>query len=301
MLISHLEISNFRKLLSVRVDLAARTTLFVGANNSGKTSAMLAMRRFLLGRKQHQFQLYDITIAHWPALCQIGRDWLTCEANEQTPDLSMERWTPLLPAMDVWLAVSPSELHFVSKLVPTLDWAGGLLGVRMRLEPADTEKFYKEFTRACADVRAIKVVAAASSSDEEEVEVGLWPSDMMDFLARRLSAHLTVRAYPLDPAGLIEPVKSVAKPQGLAPDTPALEGDPLATLIRVNEIGAQRGFGEEQNLRDDDGALPSRSSSKLSEQLRSYYRKHLDPSEFPEPEDYGALRAIAAAPAASYT
>lgn len=66
MLISHLEIANFRKLLSVRIDLAERTTLFVGANNSGKTSAMLAMRRFLLGRKQQQFQPQDVTIAHWP-------------------------------------------------------------------------------------------------------------------------------------------------------------------------------------------------------------------------------------------
>jgi predicted ATP-dependent endonuclease of OLD family len=54
MLISHLEIANFRKLLSVRIDLAERTTLFVGANNSGKTSAMLAMRRFLLSRKQRK-------------------------------------------------------------------------------------------------------------------------------------------------------------------------------------------------------------------------------------------------------
>jgi len=42
MIISHLEIANFRKLLSVRVDLAQQTTVFVGANNSGKTSAMLA-------------------------------------------------------------------------------------------------------------------------------------------------------------------------------------------------------------------------------------------------------------------
>jgi predicted ATP-dependent endonuclease of OLD family len=83
MLISHLEIANFRKLLSVRIDLAERTTLFVGANNSGKTSAMLAMRRFLLGGKQHQFQPQDITIAHWPDISKIGRKWLEVEASEQ--------------------------------------------------------------------------------------------------------------------------------------------------------------------------------------------------------------------------
>lgn len=37
--IEFVEIANFRKLLSARVDLSPRTTLFVGANNSGKTSS----------------------------------------------------------------------------------------------------------------------------------------------------------------------------------------------------------------------------------------------------------------------
>jgi hypothetical protein len=250
-----------------------------------------------MGRKQHQFQPQDITIAHWAGLCKIGLEWLEAEANEQTPDLTLERWTPLLPAMDLWLTVSASELHYVSKLVPTLDWTGGLLGVRMRLEPSDAEQLYKEFTRSCADVKAIENAAAATPppAGEEEVKVGLWPADMMDFLSRRLAAHLMVRAYPLDPTKLIPPVKSVAKPQKLDSTVPALEGDQLTSLVRVNEIIAQRGFGEEQNIRDDDGSLSSRSSNKLSQQLRSYYRKHLDPSEFPEPKDYEALRAIAAA------
>jgi len=49
--IEFVEIANFRKLLSTRVDLSTTTTLFVGANNSGKTSAMLSMRRFLSPRR----------------------------------------------------------------------------------------------------------------------------------------------------------------------------------------------------------------------------------------------------------
>lgn len=36
MYIEHVEIGNFRKLQSVRVDFAEATTVFVGANNSGK-------------------------------------------------------------------------------------------------------------------------------------------------------------------------------------------------------------------------------------------------------------------------
>ncbi|MEJ0047115.1 MAG: AAA family ATPase [Rhodospirillales bacterium] len=36
MQIEYVEIANYRKLLSVRVDLAKDKTIFVGANNSGK-------------------------------------------------------------------------------------------------------------------------------------------------------------------------------------------------------------------------------------------------------------------------
>ena len=48
MQIKFVEIQNFRKLKSVRIELAEETTLFVGANNSAKTSAMLALRYFLV-------------------------------------------------------------------------------------------------------------------------------------------------------------------------------------------------------------------------------------------------------------
>ncbi|MCC8628519.1 AAA family ATPase [Xanthomonas vesicatoria] len=53
MKIRHIEIANFRKLQAVRVDLTDDTTLLVGANNSGKSSAMLALRRFLVSHKGH--------------------------------------------------------------------------------------------------------------------------------------------------------------------------------------------------------------------------------------------------------
>lgn len=39
--IQHIEIANFRKLNAVRVDLSGEKTVLVGANNSGKTSAMV--------------------------------------------------------------------------------------------------------------------------------------------------------------------------------------------------------------------------------------------------------------------
>ena len=45
--IAFIEIQNFRKLKACRVDIAQQETIFVGANNSGKTSAMDALILFL--------------------------------------------------------------------------------------------------------------------------------------------------------------------------------------------------------------------------------------------------------------
>lgn len=47
MRIKKIRIRNFRKLQDVRIDIQHENTVFIGANNSGKTSAMTALRYFL--------------------------------------------------------------------------------------------------------------------------------------------------------------------------------------------------------------------------------------------------------------
>ena len=58
--ISSIYVQNFRKLQQCQIDLSNNTTLFVGANNSGKTSAMDALGKFLAGRG---FVFNDFTIS----------------------------------------------------------------------------------------------------------------------------------------------------------------------------------------------------------------------------------------------
>ena len=53
-----IDIQNFRKLFGCHIDISKETTLFVGANNSGKTSAMDALAKFLANRScQHNSYL----------------------------------------------------------------------------------------------------------------------------------------------------------------------------------------------------------------------------------------------------
>ncbi|MDR3488596.1 MAG: AAA family ATPase [Bradyrhizobium sp.] len=324
--IEYLEIGNYRKLLSVRIDLAKDKTIFVGANNSGKTSAMTALRHFLVGKSE--FSLNDFTIAHWPLINLIGEKWAE-NATAEMP-VAVPEWSPLLPFLDIWISIRNDEVHYVRDLIPTLTWNGGSLGVRLRLQPkdsADLQKMYlaeraasitarKLATAAATEAAkaATKVVAAASAAPgtgvvidgggivetavETEFSFALWPKNLLDFLRRRLRTLFEVRAYLLDPAKCAKPIYGIATPQLLPPDAEPLEGDPLKGLIRINEIDAQRSFGQ-PSASDNEGETESgsrvptpRESRKLSEQLRAYYAKHLDPFDQPEPADFAALNAI---------
>lgn len=89
------EIQNFRKLKSIRIDFAEKTTLFVGANNSGKTSAMVALGHFLVD--DGRFTTNDFTLSNWSHIDKIGADW---EANSIQPGSqspSLTEWESVLP------------------------------------------------------------------------------------------------------------------------------------------------------------------------------------------------------------
>jgi predicted ATP-dependent endonuclease of OLD family len=92
MRIDFVEIANFRKLLSTRVGFSSEKTIFVGANNSGKTSAMVALRTFLVGRERHNFTLTDLTLSHWTAINAMGKSWEEArEKGEPLPVCSEPR------------------------------------------------------------------------------------------------------------------------------------------------------------------------------------------------------------------
>ena len=293
--IEFIEIANFRKLLSARVDLAPRTTLFVGANNSGKTTAMLAMRRFLTPRRC-PFEVHDFTLCHLGALVDIGQAWVQAHQVDAVADIGLDPWVQALPTLDLWLQVKEDEVHRVRDLVPLMEWTGGRLGVRLRYEPKDLNALYKEFISAVTEANTMRAAAAATAAAKGAgAKLTVWPETMVDFLTRRLSSMFTIRVYPLDPALLASPEKLRALPQLLPTSALPVDGDPLSDLIKVHDIPAQRGFGEMPSGAEEDELQTSAGGTRLSEQLRSYYAKHLDPSKGPDPMDLDALQAMEAA------
>jgi predicted ATP-dependent endonuclease of OLD family len=284
MQIAFVEIQNFRKLKSVRIDLSEKTTLLVGANNSGKTSAMLALGHFLIASRR-RFATNDFTLSNWRTINSIGSAWSEDQIEE--PLTTLAPWETVLPSLDLWLDVEGTQIHYVRALLPSLSWAGGRLGVRLRLEPRSISELQRAFLTTLRD--ADKVRKAAGSSNTLTV----WPTDLKSFLDRKLHEHFIVRFYSLDPTKCEDPTNGIAKVQSLATENEAIDGDPLDGLIRVDEVSAQRGFTDASGGKVE--MDESRDRRRLSEQLRAYYAKHLDASDLPDPADYDALQAIESA------
>ena len=102
-----------------------------------------------------------------------------------------------MPTLDIWLHVEIGELHYVRNLIPTLDWEGGTLGIRLRFEPKDLRDLYTDFLATFDDALAVKAAAeeARASAVEGEKPISspskltVWPLNLVDFLSRRLSQH----------------------------------------------------------------------------------------------------------------
>ncbi|WP_147078957.1 AAA family ATPase [Methylobacterium haplocladii] len=288
MKITCIEVINFRKLKSTHIDIDGSTTIFVGANNSGKTSAMVALRYFLLA--PNKLSLRDITIANWVGIDAVGSAW---EAEEDATSSLADQ----LPSMDVWLDVPVQEIQHVVHLIPTLGWRGGALGVRLAYTLIDQDKLKADYLREHA---AAGLIVKAQSGTSDAIKV--WPSCLTEFLERRLNAYVSLQTYTLDPAARVAPVKGLATPQPLPPTAVALGANPFKGLIKIDEIAAQRDFADagERVDRSTERAGEHQQNSRrfkrrLSDQLRSYYDRHIDPTRTPSPEDYDALGAIQSA------
>ena len=268
MRIQSIKIRNFRKLLQCHIDFSEKTTLFVGANNSGKTSAMDALGKFLADRS---FTFNDITISKRVDINKIGEGWAQENCNEPT---DLQEWEPLVPQMDIWLDVSDSEIHYVAGIIPTLKWRGGKLGVRLAFFPKNISKLFAEYREAY-------FAARKTEKAKGKVDINLYPKDLCEFLECNLNTYFSMKAFILDPAQSDKDV-----PQTTPFEMECFTDNPLKGIIKVDMIDAQRGFADPDSPDSNEQA-----KRQLSNQMRSYYDKHLDPEKSPSPEDLDILKA----------
>jgi len=257
--LSSIRIRNYRRLKNVRVDLDSLISIFVGANNSGKTSATQAIQMFVGGAKE-KFSIHDFSADCWQALDRAGGQFPIPDPLPELPSISL----------DIWFTVTDADLHRVIDLLPSLSWERTMLGVRIEFGPksaADLLSRYHEDSR--------KAQQAAEGGYRP------WPKNLTDYLSRRLHAEYELRHYVLDHARFDEDLEEIP---GYTPRLLASEQGKgvkvLKSLIRVDCLHAQR--------HQSDDASGGRSED-LSKCLSRFYKKHLEKRA----DDYAALSALA--------
>lgn len=173
-----LAVRNFRRLQDVVIDLASDISIFVGANNSGKTSVGHALQLFT---GHGRFSIHDFSAELWPGIIAFG-------AGEEAG---------VLPAaeVDIWLEIGAEDVHRAIDLLPSLAWDSTLVGMRVAYAPIDPEATRARYTEARD--RAL----AAVDKDENGVPVfDPAPRHLRDYLRDRLNDEYELRYFVLDPA-----------------------------------------------------------------------------------------------------
>ncbi|MCJ8268492.1 MAG: ATP-binding protein, partial [Psychrosphaera sp.] len=263
MKIKFVEIQNFRKLKCCRINFSDQETLFVGANNSGKTSAMDALIHFLDEKdtsRRGKLKSTDFTLSNWHQINAFAESW---SGEGQVTGITHSEWQAICPSIDVWLKIESNEVHRVSHLIPTLKWRGGELGVRLVYQPKDIEKLQADYLVAYKAVRALSKNAKFEAHAVDS-KLALWPVSMRDFLDKKLNQYFDINAYILDPSKTLDSRSQPLPPQVLGDDLEALQSYPFNGLFKVDIIDAQRGFS-------DPNAENSSKGNLLSGQINQYY------------------------------
>ena len=256
MKIQSVHIRNYRKLKNCHIDFGEKETVLVGANNSGKTSAISAIVGFL--KNTDRFTLKEFTATNWALINEIGEKWMENDSVDEAL-LSSHQWDTIVPSMDVWINVEDGEQYRVNHLIPSLStWDGKKVGVRGQYGPKDVKKLYTAY-------KETKTKANVLESTEEWKKAGspeLYPRNLCDFLGKglNLKEYFNVKYYIIDP--VLDPVE-----EDKVQETPdyKLDSNPFESLIRVDTILASRDFSDPGGQSDSD-------IDTLSKQFQQYYK-----------------------------
>jgi predicted ATP-dependent endonuclease of OLD family len=259
-----LRIRNFRRLRDVQIDLAPDISIFVGANNSGKTSTAQAFQLFMgAGASRERFSIHDFSAECWAEIDAFGEH----VATARLPSISI----------DIWFHVDTADLHRVVDLLPSLSWEGPLVGVRIEFAALDEAALVVRFHEARAK-------AQANARRGRNAGMGYQPAPrtLSEYLADNLRREFELRHYVLDPARYDTSHADTADYtlMQLTPDRGRGGKDVLDSLLRVDFLNAQR------HLSDSAGG--SRAED-LSRCLSRFYKRNLEKRE----DDIDAIRALA--------
>ena len=208
MKITSIAIRNFRRLEQVAIGFEEDETVFVGPNNSGKTSATAAFRCFLGGK---DFKVHDLSVSKVPAIDAFGYGG----DAEGLPTIEL----------DLWFSVDSDHISFgrAFTLLPELSDELDKVGIRLKYQPRDPVK-----------MRAAYWAAYPTSEDD-----GKRTSTLSQFLGTdtNLKQHYEIAYYSLDDRSQA-PLETLLDSK----DGKSL----LRDLLRVDFVDAQRSVDDDE-------------------------------------------------------
>lgn len=261
MKINCVRIQNFRRLKNVPIDFEPDISIFVGANNSGKTSASYAIDMFINGMKD-KFTIYDFTAGCWAEINKIGDDpKKSIEDNLELPSISI----------DLWFDYTANDVHRIMNLLPELEWEGTVVGLRIQFQPKSTVDILNRYLEA-------KEKAAPHIPAQPEKKYMPWPKNLIDFLGKSFSQEYEFKYYVLDQSRVNS--EFILEDKYTPAQLPHDVGKGLVkSLLRVDTLHAQRYLTDQNsNIRAED----------LSKCLSRFYKRNLEKRE----EDHEALSAL---------
>jgi predicted ATP-dependent endonuclease of OLD family len=250
------------------VELARDISIFVGANNSGKTSAAQALHTFLSGSKD-QFSLFDFSSHTWQAFDDLGAAAQDADENATVPSIML----------DLWFEVAEPDLYLVLPILPSSDWEGKEVGIRIEFGARSAKELLQHYRETKAE--AEEQAAALGTNAGAYVP---WPKSLTDFLKKELQHEFEFRYFVLDRARFdsaykqgedYSPSPITAEPGGAAT---------LKSLLRIDCLYAQRHLADAGT--NTTGSIGR--AEDLSRRLSRFYRRNLQQ----RPEDHSALKAL---------
>ncbi len=203
-------VRNFRRLEDVSTSLEEGETVFVGPNNSGKTSATNVFKYFL---GQRSFKIYDFSVPKISDIDAFGAS----DDPEILPSIEL----------DIWFRIDPTTIEFgrAFSLLPKLSDDFELVGVRLSFAPSNPEKMRNAYLEAYP-------------TEEGEVP----RKSLSDFLAQdsKLNQFFDISYSSLEDLG----------GEVISIELDRNEGRSLLrSLIRIDFIDAQRNMDDEEGHR----------------------------------------------------
>lgn len=261
--ISALKITNFRRLKNVLIDLANDISILVGANNSGKTSAAHALQLFVNSSSREQFSVHDFNSECRTAINAFGEQ----TAGAVLPKISI----------DIWFHVEAADLHRVIDLLPSLEWQGTKVGLRIEFSALDEGQLLGRYQEAKAS--AVENIRRDPATGEISYHPS--PCNMVEYLEEFLNQEFGLRYYVLDrarfDASFVQNNGYI--PNQLIPEKGRTGKDILSSLLKIDILNAQR------HLSDKSGG---HRAEDLSRHLSRFYNRNLERRG----NDYDAMQAL---------